>query len=61
MKSDCPQNDCQCDDWPPTECPQCATRIIGATAEDWYRHFDEDCETLGRLYCFVAEPTEGTV
>lgn len=56
--TDCPNAECICDDWPPDECPQCGTTILGANPRDWYVHFRDECETLGRLYCFVSKPDE---
>lgn len=54
----CPQEECQCEDWPPTECPQCGVIMIGATPSDWYDHFGDECDTLGRLYCFASKENE---
>lgn len=58
VPSACPVDECRCEEWPPTECPQCGVATIGFTPEDWYHHFDGPCEPLGALYCFVKEPTE---
>jgi|GEM_PF-6661438 len=44
--------------YPPAECPQCGTVILGAAAEDWGEHFAEDCTPLGQLYCFAASVME---
>jgi len=44
-----------CRDAPPAECPQCDTVILGATKEDWRKHYREDCTPLGELYCFASE------
>lgn len=52
----CPLDECQCDDWPPTECPQCGVTAVGFTPEDWCRHFHKECDTLGALYCFAQKP-----
>ena len=60
-QSRCPEDSCRCCEWPPVKCPQCGTVILGATPEDWYRHFEEECESLGVLYCFVSKPTETTL
>lgn len=53
----CPLDECQCDGGPPTECPTCGVTLLGATPEDWWEHFEEDCNGYGRLLCF-AEPGE---
>jgi len=55
---DCPLDTCECDDWPPTECPECGVTTLGFTAEDWWRHFRDDCDTLASLYCFAREPED---
>jgi len=34
--------------------------MVGFTAEDWWDHFDGECRSLGKLYCFVATPTQQT-
>lgn len=60
MTPQCPMNECQCDGWPPAECPQCGVTMIGFTPEDWYRHFKEDCDPLGGLYCFADADTQET-
>jgi hypothetical protein len=51
--SACPQDVCECNGWPPDECPQCGTVMLGFTPGDWHRHFEQECRGLGRLYCFV--------
>lgn len=61
MTEDCHKADCECEDWPPTECPQCGVTFIGASPQDWWVHFDSDCEYLGKLYCFVEKPDGVTI
>lgn len=49
----------RCDIGLPSECPCCEVIILGATEQDWYEHFEEDCDPLGTLYCF-AGGTDGS-
>ena len=58
MASDCPREVCRCEDWPPDECPQCGVQTLGFTPEDWRQHFDQECRSLARVFCFVADPQE---
>lgn len=41
-----------------TKCSQCGTVIIGGTPEDWWIHYEEDCNVVGTLYSHANEPTE---
>jgi len=58
VPSECPREVCQCEDWPPDECPQCGVQALGFTPEDWRQHFTQECDGLARLFCFVADPQE---
>jgi len=58
MPGDCPNEECQCEGWPPEECPQCGQRVLGFTPEDWRQHYAQECRPLGKLYCFVSHDQE---
>lgn len=54
--TECPHDECVCEDWPPDECPRCGVQTLGFTPEDWWEHFGGECHGLARLFCFAVEP-----